>query len=211
AVGDWAREHGFRLTPDAPEVLDFYAERSPYFLAARFDATAARDRGQGVGQGTPVHLTIPTDEPWVPLRILGLGRTAVEEVEADVFLLTEDRPALLAGGPGLALERRERASELLLDDLRSDQGMGWVPEDMWFSHLSLDTRAEDLDYDLAVSTTPGTRPSLAMAGVPEGQSRPVDDDTGLPWVPMAAVTGAVVVFAAVVLARRDRAGARVAT
>ena len=51
AVGDWAREHGFRLTPDAPEVLDFYAERSPIFLAARFDATAARDRGQAVGDG----------------------------------------------------------------------------------------------------------------------------------------------------------------
>ena len=35
--------------------------------------------------------------------------------------------ALLAGGPGLDLERRERASSSLLDDLRSDEGMGWVP------------------------------------------------------------------------------------
>ena len=43
AVGDWAREHGFGLTPDAPEVLDFYARRSPIFMAARFDATAARE------------------------------------------------------------------------------------------------------------------------------------------------------------------------
>src|SRR5687767_777297 len=41
AVGDWARENGFRLTPDAPEILDFYADRSPIFMAARFDATAA--------------------------------------------------------------------------------------------------------------------------------------------------------------------------
>src|SRR5215210_984935 len=33
AVGDWARERGYFLPPDAPEVLDFYAERSPIFLA----------------------------------------------------------------------------------------------------------------------------------------------------------------------------------
>ena len=69
-------EHGFRLPPDAPEVLDFYAARSPIFLAAVFDADAAAERGQAIGDGTPVHLTIPTDNPWVPLRILGLGKTA---------------------------------------------------------------------------------------------------------------------------------------
>src|SRR5215211_475540 len=41
AVGDWARKHGYFLPPDAPEVLDFYAERSPIFLAARFNAERA--------------------------------------------------------------------------------------------------------------------------------------------------------------------------
>ena len=45
-VGAWATEHGFRLPPDAPEVLDFYAARSPIFLAAVFDADAAAERGQ---------------------------------------------------------------------------------------------------------------------------------------------------------------------
>ncbi len=40
-VGAWAADHGFRLPPDAPEVLDFYAQRSPIFLAASFDADAA--------------------------------------------------------------------------------------------------------------------------------------------------------------------------
>ena len=39
AVGEWAIDNGFLLTPDAPEMLDFYAQRSPVFLAARFDAT----------------------------------------------------------------------------------------------------------------------------------------------------------------------------
>ena len=74
-VGMWATDHGFRLPPDAPEVLEFYAARSQIFLAAAFDADAAAERGQQVGDGTAVHITIPTDDPWVPLRILGLGKT----------------------------------------------------------------------------------------------------------------------------------------
>jgi hypothetical protein len=64
-IGAWAKAHGFRLPPDAPEVLDFYARRSQIFLAAAFDADAAAARGQQVGDGTPVHITIPTDNPWV--------------------------------------------------------------------------------------------------------------------------------------------------
>jgi len=62
-VGTWAKEHGFRLSPDAPEVLDFYARRSPIFLAAVFDGEAALARGQQIGDGTPVHITVPTSNP----------------------------------------------------------------------------------------------------------------------------------------------------
>src|SRR5207237_741555 len=50
-VAVWAEEHGFRLSPDAPEVLDFYAARSPIFLAAVFDGAAAAERGQQIGDG----------------------------------------------------------------------------------------------------------------------------------------------------------------
>src|SRR5262245_29723962 len=127
AVGEWAVDHGFLLTPDAPEVLDYYAERSPVFMAARFDAQRARNLGQGVGDSTPIMATIPTDDPWVPVHILGLGLEGSRTVEADVFLLTEDDPTLLAGGTGLTLERSEPADDLLLDDLRSDVNMDWVP------------------------------------------------------------------------------------
>src|SRR6476619_240993 len=73
AVGKWAVDHGFLLTPDAPEVLDFYSQRSRIFMAARFDARRAERLGQRSGDGTPIMLTIPTDAPWVPLRILSLG------------------------------------------------------------------------------------------------------------------------------------------
>ena len=166
SVGVWAKEHGFLLPPDAPEVFDFYARRSPIFMAARFDAEAARARGQGVGDGTPIHLTIPTDNPWVPLRILGLGKGASEPVGADVYLLTDGQPALLAGDDdGLRRERSQAASSSLLADLRSDKGMEWMPESMWLSYLRLDTTAGDLTYDLAVDASGASRPSPVAAGL----------------------------------------------
>ena len=180
AVGAWAEEHGFSLTPDAPAILDFYAERSPIFMAARFDATAARERGQGVGDGTPIHVTMPLDEPWVPLRILSLGLTRDERVEADLFLLTERRPQLLAGGAGLTLETSEAASGLLLSDLRSDDGMGWVPEDMWLSHLELDASASEVDYDLATA-------SPADVGAPAAEVVAVEPQDRIDWAPVGLV------------------------
>ena len=76
-VGAWAAEHGFLLTPDAPEILDFYAERSPIFMAARFNAERAADLAQEAGDSTPIMATIPTDDPgslsgfsdWEPTEI----------------------------------------------------------------------------------------------------------------------------------------------
>ena len=186
-VGKWALANGFFLTPDAPEVLDFYAERSPIFMAAKFDASRAATLGQTRGDGTPIMLTIPTDEPWVPLRILGLGLAGEKLVEADVFLLTDDEPDLLAGGPGLTLARSEAASTPLLDDLRSDKGMEWVPGDMWLSYLQLDAAAGELDYDLAVSTTDGRPPSARDAGIEVlGDARPIVHGSDRSWWPLVA-------------------------
>ena len=167
SVGEWATQNGFLLSPDAPEVLDFYARRSPIFMAARFDADAARAKGVSLGDGTPIHLTIPTDNPWVPLRILGLGRQPTERIDADVFLLTETRPALLPGddAPGLVVERQGQASESLLADLRSDRGMEWVPESMWLSFLRVDAAPRDLTYDLAVDVSGAGKPSPLAAGL----------------------------------------------
>ena len=112
--------------------------------------------GQGAGDSTPIMATIPTDDPWVPVRILGLGLEGDRTVEADVFLLTDEQPELLAGGSGLDLDRSEPARDLLLDDLRSDVGMGWVPEEMWLTYMTIDAPARELDYDLAVSATPAS-------------------------------------------------------
>ena len=54
AVADWAAQQGFDLTSDTPDVLDFYSRRSPYFMAAKFDATAAVEQGLNSGIITEV-------------------------------------------------------------------------------------------------------------------------------------------------------------
>jgi hypothetical protein len=167
AVGQWAKDNGFLLSPDTPEVLDFYARRSPIFLTARFDADAARKRGLALGEGTPIHLTIPTRNPWVPLRILSLGKNGAEPIQADVYLLTDQKPALLpTPSNGIELARNEPASDSLLSDLRNDKGMGWVPGSMWLSYLRLNVPARDLRFDLAVDAHGTRRPSPTAAGLP---------------------------------------------
>jgi hypothetical protein len=166
AVGRWATEHGFRLPPDAPEILDFYAARSPIFMAAIFDADAAKAKGQNIGDGTPVHITMPTANPWVPLRILGTGKAADDRIEADVYLLTDRKPVLLPApfANGMRLDHSATASASLLNDLRSDKGMEWVPEMGWLTKISINASASQLSYDLAVSAN-GTVPSRVAAGL----------------------------------------------
>jgi len=198
-VAVWAKEHGFRLSPDAPEVLDFYARRSPIFLAAVFNGEAALERGQQIGDGTPVHITMPTSNPWVPLRILTLGKQPEDQVVADVFLLTDDRPALLPpSGAGLALTHSERATTSLLDDLRSDDGMSWVPESAWLTKLQIDTPAADLRFDLAVDTSGRASPSPVAAGL-----ELPDANSNLSAIVWAAVAAAVAALIAAIAVRLD--------
>jgi hypothetical protein len=167
-VGQWAAKNGFRLPPDAPEVLDFYAKRSPIFLAAVFDADAAKARGQAIGDGTPVHITIPTPNPWVPIRILALGKAANARVDANVYLLTDHQPALLptpTGSNGMSLDHSAIATQSLLDDLRSDRGMSWVPKDGWLTKIAVDADAPQLSYDLAIDASGQGVPSWIQAGL----------------------------------------------
>lgn len=174
-VGRWAKGNGFSLPPDAPEVLDFYAARSPIFLAARFDAEAARARGQNIGEGTPVHLTIPTDNPWVPLRILALGKQPQELVQADVYLLTQGEPALGPLSGGVNLQVSQPASASLIQDLASDQGMGWIPRSgMWLSYLRISAPAAELTYDLATDVH-GSEPSRVDAGLAPVAAQPLPE------------------------------------
>jgi len=204
AVGGWAKEHGFRLPPDAPEVLDFYAQRSPIFLAAVFDADAAAQRGQNVGDGTPVHITIPTPNPWVPLRILGLGKLSGEPVDADVFLLTDRRPAMLPAADrshGLFVEHDAAATASLLNDLRADKGMSWIPQDGWLTKLRIAATAGQLTYDLAIDASGQGAPSRIAAGFGTSTPPVVPDDLGLIW-PIALAGGYVAAALALLVMRR---------
>jgi hypothetical protein len=210
AVGEWAGANGFLLPPDTPEVLDFYAKRSPIFMAARFNGELAAERGTTIGDGTPIHLTIPTPNPWVPLRILALGQDPDAIVEADVFLLTERQPALLPAGDnaGFDLSRSEAASASLLGDLRSDKGMEWMPEQMWLSHLKIDTPARVLKYDLAVDAS-GYSPSPRAAGLPSALLPPIVSKTSFdgPLVAALFVGATGLLIGAYVVGRTGRRGA----
>jgi hypothetical protein len=214
AVARWAEDNGFGLTPDAPEVLDFYANRSPVFMAVKFDATRAARQGLDIGDGTPVHLTIPTDDPWVPLRILSLGADRSDVIEADVFLLTERKPAMLPStlsrvgttsqDGGLILRRSEPASRFLLADLRSDRGMRWLPKSgMWLSYLQLNERARNLSYDLALDVSGRGEPSPVDAGLAAPAAAPEANLTPL-WI-TAGLLGGLALVALVERRRSPRA------
>ncbi len=213
-IGTWAKDHGFRLPPDAPEVLDFYASRSPIFLAAAFDADAAAARGQQIGDGTPVQITIPTGNPWVPLRILALGKTGQERVDADVYLLTDHQPALLpvpTGDNGIRLDHSAAATASLLDDLRTDRGMGWVPDSAWLTKVAVDANADQLRYDLAVDASGTRTPSATAAGLalPSAPAVGGAADTDVPRVVLAIAVAMLGIAAVLVLAGSGVGGRRI--
>ena len=160
----------------------------------------------------PVHLTIPTDNPWVPLRILALGKSAAETVQADVYLLTDDRPALLpnAGAfgesAGLILDHSDAASDGLLADLRSDAGMEWVPNDAWLTKVVIDSAADELNFDLAIDASGAGKPSPIDAGFApfRADSGPAVADRPLPRPGRALLIVAVPIG----FERATRAGSR---
>src|SRR5437763_1183042 len=95
----------------------YHNSREPYLTA--FEGIAD-------GQAIPVHVVIPTPNPWVPLRILTLGRQPQDVIQADVFLLTDRDPAMLpqalspdgsSDQQGTILERSGWASNSLMSDL----------------------------------------------------------------------------------------------
>ena len=153
-VAAWAQANGFDLTTDTPQVMEAYSSQGAIFALAKFNNGEAVRLGVFEGQGTVIHFTIPTNAPWVPLRILALGKAPAEFVDADVFILT-DRPPTSAPTvrdmPGMEVRASASASSSLLDDLRSDRSMAWVPHGgMWFTALTLHTTADAIDYDLSI-------------------------------------------------------------
>ncbi len=205
AVLTWVTEHGYTVSADAPAMLDFYARRSPVFLAARFNAAAARAGHQLVGDGTPIQISIPTPNPWVPLHILSLAKGAAATIDADVFLLTDRAPALLGLDNGVNVKTSQQASAGLLSDLRSDKDSGWIPDQGWLTYVALNTTAGQLTHDLAVDPSGAGRPSVIQAGYASFSGAPEAQVLGLipvtardrdrPWA-WAAAAGLVMVILA---------------
>ena len=139
--------------PTRPRCSTFYASRSPIFMAARFDAIRARDLGQQTGDGTPIMLTIPTDEPWVPVRILALGLERKAKVVTPTCSCSPTTarscwPAATASSSDA--QRARVAAAARRPALRQGHGLGARAHVV---HVPPGRRARgELDYDLAVST-----------------------------------------------------------
>ena len=119
-----------------------------------------------------------------------------------MYLLTDEQPALLpAPHAGMSLAHSEPATQSLLDDLRSDDGMAWVPSSAWLTKLNIDAAASELTYDLAVDASGQDQPSRRAAGL---EIASADDDV-LDWVlgGIAAAMLGLGVFTGAVVRKRS--------
>jgi hypothetical protein len=131
----------------------------------------------------------------VPLRILALGRQPQETVEADVYLLTDHAPNLLpdpAFTDGLSKTHASWASDQLLNDLRSDVGMGWVPESAFLTKVEIASDAPALEYDLAIDATGLGKPSAVDAGLEWPVGRTISSVGRMPVVPLLLIGVALI-------------------
>jgi hypothetical protein len=68
------------------------------------------------------------------------------------------------GRNGLELTHFAPATDSLLDDLRSDRDMEWVPARGWLTQIRIDAAASQLKYDLAIDASGAGQPSRVDAG-----------------------------------------------
>jgi hypothetical protein len=181
-VATWAGKNGFDLTPDTPKVLGSYSDKGAVFALAKFDRVDAQQRGLIEGQGEVIQFTIRTDAPWIPLKILALGKSGVELVDAELFVLTDDRPSFypeIGTMQGMTVRADKEASGSLLTDLHGDAGMSWMPTSgMWLTALSIHTDAVNVTSDLSID---GGGP------IPSPMGRPIPVHLGWPfWVALIA-------------------------
>lgn len=162
-VIDWATSNGFSVVGDIRAHLLIYAQASPYFMAAKFDASKLHARHEVQGDGTPLLITMHVAHPWVPLEVLALDG---QQVQADLFFLTDmplntsDFAATVGQSPlnepvgnaqGFTVTFQEPMNASLYHDLSTDRNMGWVRSDGWLTELSLDAPADQVTYDLGIT------------------------------------------------------------
>ncbi len=227
----WCSQNGFALDVETRDHLLGYAKGSPIFMAAKYDTSAAKARGQLVGDGAPVLITMPTKQIWVPLEVLALEG---QQVQADLYLLT-DMPVntssvgsvlgqspvgtTIPDAPGFTVAFQERMNASLYHDLSTDRNMGWVRPDGWLTYLQLNAPDTAVTYDLGVSSTGvlhiapfGTQPDATV-----NNPRVHDLPAWLPRLPIGApeIILAVLLMLAftlglVIFVRRGRFASRAA-
>ena len=101
----------------------------------------------------------------------------------------------------MRLDHSDRASQGLLDDLRSDRNMGWVPADGWLTKVAIDGDAPQLSYDLAIDASGAGVPSYVQAGL-SSPAPFVLDNAGLVRLLLAATLGVGALLLVLVLGRR---------
>ncbi len=215
AVMEWAKQNGFALSDETRAHFLVYAKGSPIFMAAKYDAAAAKARGQLDGDGAPVLITMKLPHLWVPLEVLAVGN---DTVNADLYLLT-DRPAntselgavvgqsavgtTVPGAPGFTLAFQAKLNPALFTDLSTDRNMGWVQPESWLTHMRLDAPGRAVTYDMGITPTGviklapyGTAPMAVVDGIMA--SHPA---RSLPTLPLGAPQAALALIACLVAAR----------
>ena len=213
AVLDWAAENGFAVDAETRAHVVHYAQGSPIFMAAKYNAGRAQQQRLLFGDGAPVLITLKIPHPWIPFEVLAAGA----QVQADLYLLS-DKPvntsewrALIGvsgvgtavqGAEGFTLEFQEKMTDSLYRDLSTDKNMRWVRKDSWLSYLTLNAPDDKVTYDMSVTpmgivkVAPfGTKPMAIVDGTPM-RARALDAPTAPIGTAMTLLLLGVVVAAA---------------
>jgi len=107
----------------------------------------------------------------------------------------------------LWVEHSDTASQSLLDDLRSDRGMGWVPTSGFLTKIAVDADAAQLSYDLAIDASGQGVPSWVQAGFDAPNPIVIQVESAT-WTRILALLVLGVGFLLVLLLVRRPAGGR---
>jgi hypothetical protein len=106
----------------------------------------------------------------------------------------------------MSLAHSAPASRQLLDDLRSDKGMGWVPSRGWLTKVAIDASAPDLRFDLAIDASGYGSPSARDAGLVPFGPLPDGAHGSAAWIPLLALIVTLPLSAALLIGVVARSG-----
>jgi hypothetical protein len=101
----------------------------------------------------------------------------------------------------MRLDHSAPATVSLLNDLRSDKGMDWIPQSGWLTKVAIEASASQLTYDLAVDVK-GASPSRVAAGLEAPASAPAPSKPNADTVALVGI--ALAALGAIVLLRRSQ-------